>query len=409
MTEFSRSVLARCDALAALTETPGMITRTYLTDQHAAANRLVGGWMAEAGMTVAVDGAGSVTGRIEGTGADPQTVIIGSHLDSVRNAGRYDGILGVVLGISVVDAIVRSGRRLPFAIEVVGFGEEEGVRFGTSLIGSRALAGTFRPEWLRLKDEAGISLSKALREFGLDPAAVAGTARSPGSVKAYLEAHIEQGPVLESLSLPVGVVSAICGATRRRFRVAGTAGHAGTVPMDQRRAALAGAAEMGLAIERIAGTAGIVGTVGRLSVHPDAVNVIPGDVVFTLDLRAERDHDRITALADIDDALDAIANRRRLAVERETFHESPSVPCDPALRRVLEDAITAGGVAPHTLPSGAGHDAMAIAPLAPVAMLFIRCAGGISHNPAEQVMAADIDVAGTILADTVFRLADIPR
>jgi hydantoinase/carbamoylase family amidase len=405
MMDDSRTLLARCDALAALSETPGMITRTYLTAQHAQANAEVAAWMRQAGLVPRIDPAGSIVGRYDGLRGDAPTVIIGSHLDSVRNAGRYDGILGVLAGIAAVDRLNRTGRRFPFAIEVVGFGEEEGVRFGTSLIGSRALAGSFDPAWLALRDEQGVTLDQALRQFGLDPAGIGTAARRPADVLAYLEVHIEQGPVLEQRALPVGVVSAICGATRRRYQLLGMAGHAGTVPMGQRRDALAAAAEMILAVERIATRAGAVGTVGRLALQPDAVNVIPGAVTFTLDLRAEQDDIRLTALDGIDDAIAGIAATRGVAWSGETFHSSPSVPCDPSLQTLLGEAIGACGHPVHRLASGAGHDAMAIAALAPVAMLFVRCAGGLSHHPAESVTAADVAVALEVLCDTLERLA----
>lgn len=408
MHTLARTVMERCDRLAQVTEEPGQVTRTYLTPCHAEANHLVGGWMSEAGMAVRVDAAGSVIGRYEGERPGAPTVILGSHLDSVRNAGRYDGILGVLLPIAVIGELAASGRRLPFAIEVIGFGEEEGVRFGTSLIGSRALAGTFDRRWLTITDEAGISLAEAMKKFGLDPDRVDSAQRRQGEVQAYLEVHIEQGPVLESLDLPVGVVTAICGATRRRYQVQGMAGHAGTVPMGQRRDALAGAAEMVQAIERIATAHGVVGTVGRLTVHPDAVNVIPGQTVFTLDLRAEQDQTRLAALAEIDGAVAAIAERRGLTWSAETFHQSPSVHCHPALRDLIGKAIAAAGLPIHALPSGAGHDAMAIADLAPVAMLFVRCAGGISHHPAEAVTESDVAVAAGVLRDLLDRLAIRP-
>ncbi|HXP97957.1 MAG TPA: allantoate amidohydrolase [Telmatospirillum sp.] len=405
MIDFSRTTLERCDALAKLTETPGMVTRTYLTPQHAEANRLVGRWMQDAGMTVSTDAVGSIVGRYEASRPNARSVIIGSHLDSVRNAGRYDGILGVLLGIDAVAALHASGRRLPFAVEVIGFGEEEGVRFGTSLIGSHALAGSFDPAWLQIRDEAGISLAEAMTRFGLDPNRIDLAARRPGDVLAYLEPHIEQGPVLESLDLPVGVVTAICGATRKRFHITGMAGHAGTVPMEQRRDALAAAAEMLLAIERIARDKGVVGTVGRVIVQPDAVNVIPGNVVFTLDLRAEQDASRLEALAAVDLAISHIAERRGLSWESETFHQSPSAHCAAHLRAIIGDVISEQGIPVHALPSGAGHDAMAIAPLTSVAMLFIRCTDGISHNPAEAVLPKDVAVAAQVLQGVLERLA----
>jgi hydantoinase/carbamoylase family amidase len=406
VTLLSQTVMARCDAVAQLTETPGAITRTYLSAEHAKANRLVGGWMAEAGMTVRIDAVGSVVGRYDGIGPDAPMVVLGSHLDSVRNAGRYDGVLGVILSVAVVQGLAAEGRRLPIAIEVVGFGEEEGVRFGTSLIGSHALAGRFDPAWLGVTDQAGITLSQAMIDFGLDPKRIADAARRPGDIVAYLEPHIEQGPVLESLGLPVGLVTAICGATRRRIRVSGMAGHAGTVPMQLRRDALAGAAEMVLAIETIATRRGVKGTVGRISVKPDATNVIPGDALFNLDLRAERDTDRIAALTEVDSALEAIAARRGLRLSKETFDQAPSVPCAPELCSVVSAAIGDVGLPVHSLPSGAGHDAMAIHALAPVGMLFIRCREGISHNPAEAVLEEDVAVAGQVLRRVLERLAE---
>ncbi len=405
MTKTSQRVMERCDALSLISETPGMITRTYLTPQHAEANRLVGDWMQDAGMEVSIDAAGSVIGRYAAASPQAPCVIIGSHLDSVRNAGRYDGILGVLLGIAVVAELHEAGRRLPFSIDVIGFGEEEGVRFGTSLIGSHALAGSFDSTWLGIRDEAGVDLAEAMVRFGLDPRDVDRAARQGAEVLAYLEPHIEQGPVLESLGLPVGVVSAICGATRKRFRIEGVAGHAGTVPMGQRCDALAAAAEMVLAIERIAIEKGVVATVGRLAVQPDAVNVIPGQANFTLDLRAEQDAARLEALAAVERRVAEIANRRNVSWDSETFHQSPSVHCAPHLRAVFADAIAACGLPVHTLSSGAGHDAMAIAHLAPVAMLFIRCTGGISHNPAEAVLAEDVAVAAEVLSKALERLA----
>lgn len=247
-----------------------------------------------------------------------------------------------------------------------------------------------------------------MHDFGLDPDHLADAGRRPEDVIAYLEAHIEQGPVLESLDLPVGVVTAICGATRRRFQVHGMAGHAGTVPMNQRHDALAGAAEMVQAIEGIARRHGVVATVGRLAVRPDAVNVIPGEVTFSLDCRAEQDGTRLSALADIDAAVAEIAGRRGLGWQAETFHQSPSVHCAPPLQEVIGQAIAARGLPVHALPSGAGHDAMAVADLTPVGMLFIRCAGGISHNPAEAVQESDVAVAGDVLADMLDRLAASP-
>lgn len=395
--ELGNAIVARCNALAALTEEPGVLTRTYLTPMHKAANDMAAGWMREAGMTTRTDAIGNVIGRYEGARAGARAVIVGSHLDTVRNAGRFDGMLGVVTGIAAVEALHRAGRRLPFAIEVVGFGDEEGSRFDATLIGSRAMAGTLPPAALETTDAEGVTVARALGEFGLDPRRVEEAAKRPEDVLAYLEVHIEQGPVLEKLGLPLGAVTAICGATRRRYRVVGEAGHAGTVPMAGRRDAFAGAAEIALAVEEVARTHGIVATIGRMAVEPGTANVIPGAAAFTLDLRAERDDAQTAALDDLDGRVAAVAMKRGLAVQADTYHDSPACTCDPALMALFERAIARVGQPVTRLPSGAGHDAMAIAAIAPVGMLFLRCKGGISHNPAEDVIAEDVGLAAQAL------------
>lgn len=400
------TLLARCDALAALTEDAGCLTRTYLTLRHAEANALVAEWMTAAGMAVRVDPLGNLIGRYEGARPAAPAVVIGSHLDTVRDAGRYDGMLGVVTGIAVVEALHRAGRRLPVAVEVVGFGDEEGVRFGATLIGSRALAGTLDAAVLDTPDRDGIPLRDALTTFGCDPAGWRQAARRPEDLRAYLEVHIEQGPELERLGLPLGVVTAIAGATRRAVTLTGTAGHAGTVPMDGRRDALAGAAEAVLAVEAVGRDHGVVATVGRIEALPGAVNVIPGAARFTVDLRAADDAARAAALADLDGRLAAIAARRGLGLAQEPLHENAATPCDPALMEALAAAVARAGLPVHRLMSGAGHDAMAMAAVTPVAMLFVRCAGGISHNPAESITAADAGTAAAVLLDTLLQLAE---
>lgn len=400
------ALVERCDALAALTEEPGRLTRTYLTPRHAEANTLVGQWMAAAGMAVRVDALGNVIGRYEGAAPDAPAVVIGSHLDTVRDAGRYDGMLGVVSGIAVVEALHAAGRRLPFSVEVVGFGDEEGVRFGATLIGSRALAGTFDPALLDTPDRDGTTLREALTAFGGDPDGWGSCAYRPGRIRAYLELHIEQGPMLERLDLPVGVVTAIAGATRRAVTFGGMAGHAGTVPMDGRRDALAGAAEAVLAVEAVGRAHGVVATVGRIEALPGAVNVIPGAARFTVDLRAADDAARAAALADLDGRLAVVAERRGLTLAQDPLHENAATPCDPALMAVLDRAVAHAGLPVHRLMSGAGHDAMAMAAVAPVAMLFVRCAGGISHNPAESITAADAGIGAAVLLDTLLLLAE---
>ena len=324
--------------------------------------------------------------------------MLGSHLDTVRDAGRYDGMLGVISAIECVAALAEKERRLPFAIEVLGFGDEEGVRFGTSMLGSRAVAGTLDPAVLKARDAAGVTIEEALREFGLDPARIAQVARKKGDLLAYAELHIEQGPVLEAEGLPVGVVTAINGFSRLRATIHGEAGHAGTVPMGLRRDALAAAAECVLAIERIARSdPELVGTVGRIEARPGAINVIPGEVQFTIDFRAPRDELRERAVNHTSAEVRRIAANRRLRCEVEPIQQLGVTACAPWLSAQFERAVGAQGVRVRRLPSGAGHDGMAIHGIADVAMLFVRCKGGISHNPAESITEEDAAVGARTL------------
>jgi len=381
-------LLERIDALARVSEQVDGLTRVYLSPQHAEANRLVGGWMTEAGMAVRVDAAGNLVGRREGLRPGLPCLMLGSHLDSVRNAGRYDGMLGVLTAIECVEAL--GERALPFAIEVVGFGDEEGVRFQATMLGSRALAGTFDPTLLDLRDAGGATLREAMTAFGLDPSAVAGAARRRDDVLAYVEYHIEQGPVLEAEGLPVGVVTAINGQQRFRVQLDGMAGHSGTVPMRLRQDALVAAAECVLAAERIAGAVpDAVATVGQLAPSPGATNVIPGRAVFSLDVRSPRDADRTQVAAAILEECRAIAARRKIGIEAVQTHELSSCACAPWLQAQLAAAIGTDGHRVVELPSGAGHDAMAMVALTDVAMLFLRCREGISHHPAESITAED--------------------
>ncbi|CAH2602506.1 N-carbamoyl-L-amino acid hydrolase [Rhodovastum atsumiense] len=392
------ALLARIDALAAISQDPGRLTRLYLTPEHRHANDLVAGWMRAAGMAVREDAAGNVVGRYEGRTPGLPALLLGSHLDTVRDAGRFDGMLGVVAAIAVVEALHRQGRRLDFAIEVIGFWEEEGARFQPSLIGSSAVAGTLACDPDAVRDADGVTLAEALRGFGLDPAALPRAARSQAEGLAYVELHIEQGPVLEAAEQPVGIVTAIAGATRSAVTVAGRAGHAGTVPMELRCDAMAAAAEMILAVEAVAaGAHGLVATVGQIAAEPGAINVIPGRVRFTVDLRAGDDALRAERMAALRRRLHAIATRRHVTMTIETLHDSPAAACDAGLMRGLAAAVRADGIVAPTLASGAGHDAMALAKLWPMAMLFVRCAGGISHHPAESVTAADAETGARVL------------
>ena len=387
-------IMQRCDALARHSELPGGLTRVFLSRENRAANELVLGWMREAGMQAQVDAIGNVVGRYEGE--RKQSLMLGSHLDTVRDAGRYDGMLGVITAIECVAAL--KGRKLPFSIEVVGFGDEEGVRFGTTMLGSRAIAGALDLSVLDTRDAAGITVRDALREFGLHPAGVSKVARKKGEVAAYAELHIEQGPVLEAEGLPVGVVTAINGFSRLRATLSGMAGHAGTVPMNLRKDALAAAAECVLAIERIArGEPELVGTVGRIEAKPGAINVIPGEVQFTIDFRAPRDELRHDAVEKTKTEIEAIARRRGVTAKIENIQELGVAACAPWLMQQLERAVAAEGVRVRKLPSGAGHDGMALKNIADIAMLFVRCKGGISHNPAESITEADAAVGARTL------------
>lgn len=388
-------VMARSDALAAISETPDALTRVYLSPQHLQANAQVAQWMEAAGMLTWQDAVGNICGRYEAAAAGQPALLLGSHLDTVRNAGRYDGMLGVLTAIEVVAWLSQRGLRGDRAIEIVGFGDEEGTRFGITLLGSRGLTGSWPEGWLDTRDADGISVAQAMVSAGLDPARIASAARPPEDFCGYLELHIEQGPVLEEQDAALGVVTAINGARRLNCRFDGEAGHAGTVPMTLRRDALAGAAEWMMAVEATtrAGDPALVATIGTLACQPGAVNVIPGAVALTLDIRSPSDVSRDALLADLLRAGEAIAARRGLRFSHAAFYDSAATPCDPQLQQTLADACrTVQGRAP-LLPSGAGHDAMAIAARWPVGMLFVRCAGGISHHPAESVAVEDVALA----------------
>ncbi|WP_376707752.1 allantoate amidohydrolase [Bradyrhizobium semiaridum] len=392
-------IAARIDQLAAISETPEHLARIFLTPEHRKAADLILTWMRDAGMSAHLDAIGNVCGRYDGDRPGLPCLMLGSHYDTVRDAGKWDGPLGVITAIACVADLNRRGKRLPFAIEIVGFADEEGVRFASTLLGSRAVAGTFDERVLEVCDRAGISMREAMVQFGLDPDQIGKAARARRELLGYVELHIEQGPVLEDKGLPVGVVTAIAGATRLVANLVGTAGHAGTVPMPLRRDALAGAAECIVAIEEFCRSddAGLVGTVGVITALPGAANVIPGKVSFTMDIRSQSDTHRKRAVADIVRQVEAIAKRRELALQIDVTHENRSVPCAPWLQAQLADAVAAEGFATFELPSGAGHDGMAMVDVADIAMIFVRCRGGISHNPAEHVELADADTGARVL------------
>ena len=385
-------VMARCDRLAEISETPEFLTRVYLSPEHLRANALAGEWMAEAGMKVWQDSVGNICGRYEGLEAGAPALLLGSHLDTVRNAGRYDGMLGVLTAIEAVQALHQQGKRLPLAIEVVGFGDEEGTRFGITLLGSRGLTGSWPESWISHPDGNSITVAQAMADAGLDAEAIPQAARDVKEIVAYLELHIEQGPCLEQQDLALGVVTAINGARRLNCRFVGEAGHAGTVPMSHRKDALAAAAEWMVFVEQAAPkhSPQLVATVGTIQCLPGAVNVIPGEVMLTLDVRGPEDQPLAELLSVLLTQAEAIALRRGLDFSAEEYYQIPATRCDDGLQTALSQAVTAVQGRSFSLPSGAGHDAIAIAERWPVGMLFVRCDRGISHHPAESVHPADV-------------------
>lgn len=392
-------IVSRINQLGTISETPEHLARIFLSPEHRIAADLIMSWMKDAGMAAHLDAIGNVCGRYEGDRPGLACLMLGSHYDTVRDAGKWDGPLGIITAIACVADLNRRGVRLPFAIEIVGFADEEGVRFSSTLLGSRAIAGTFDDSVLDTRDSSGLTMREAMVQFGLDPAKIRAAARARRELHAYVELHIEQGPVLEQQDLPVGVVTAISGATRLAANLSGMAGHAGTVPMALRRDALAGAAECIVAVEAFCKVddAGLVGTVGVINAMPGATNVIPGRVSFTLDIRAPADAHRKLAVAEIVRRIEAIAKRRELSLQIDVTHENRTVPCAPWLKTQVAEAVVAENYPVFELPSGAGHDGMAMIDVADVAMLFVRCRGGISHNPAEHVEIADADAGARVL------------
>ena len=384
----ARRLMTHLDEFAAFTDEPGKLTRLYLSPSYRAACDQFVKWAEAAGMSARLDAAGNVRARYEGKTPDAPSLMIGSHIDTVRDAGRFDGNLGALAALAVVEQLSEKGIRLDHAIEVVAIGDEEGVRFSAAMTGSRALAGQLSATAMEAKDKQGVTLGEALTAFGGDPER-AYAARARG-VAAFVELHIEQGPVLEANNLALGVVGAINGATRVLVTVTGLAGHAGCVPMGLRRDAVAAAAEMILAVEaRAKAEADLVATVGRLEVEPGAINVIPGLARFSLDVRSPRDEWRRRAVSDIHAAATEIAARRNVETVMQPIHEAPAYVCDARIVAGFDRALTGMGLPAFHLPSGAGHDTMVMGALAPSGMLFVRCAGGISHNPAESITSED--------------------
>ncbi len=384
----AEEVVARCKRLASFSEDAGSTRRTFLSAPMRDCHREISKWLTAAGAEVIVDAVGNLRGYYSAAESGAPRLLIGSHLDTIPNAGAYDGVLGVVLAAALLEAL--HGRRLPFGIEVVGFSEEEGVRFGTPFIGSRALVGGLDEELLNRQDANGISVRTAMENFGLRPAEIPRAALGDGTL-AYLEFHIEQGPVLDSLGLPLGVVETIAAQTRMEFVFLGRANHAGTTPMHLRHDAIAAAAEWITAVESTAQSyPELVATVGQIAVKPGTINVIPGEARLTLDLRHESDDTCARAGEALVRLAEEIARRRGLALRRRVLLSQRAVEMDRFLVEQTEEAIRKIGCQPHRMVSGAGHDAMILAEKVPAAMIFLRSPDGISHDPAESVKIEDV-------------------
>jgi beta-ureidopropionase / N-carbamoyl-L-amino-acid hydrolase len=400
---FGTRIIELAERLAVHSELPGALACIYLTPAHQAAAKELAEWMRAAGMAVEIDGVGNVVGRYRSAGAPAETLIVGSHYDTVVNAGKYDGRLGILTGLVVIEHLNRTGRRLPLTIELIAFSEEEGLRFSASYIGSTAVAGAFDRALLARRDEAGVSLAEAIAKTGFDPDNIPSLARRREDLAGYLEVHIEQGPVLLQESLPLGVVTAIAGNCRFLVTITGQAGHAGTVPMGLRHDAAAAAAELVLAVERrCSGVPTLVGTVGKLQVPGGATNVIPGRCELSLDVRAADDATRDAAVADLSAEIAAIAQRRGVTIDLRETQRMGAVACSPRIQALFAQAIGRLGIKPRFLPSGAGHDAVNFGPITETGMLFVRCGnGGVSHSPRETITAQDADLAARVLLDVL--------
>jgi allantoate deiminase len=390
-TDRAARIITRCREIAACTEVPGEITRLFLTPPMHNVHALLRDWMEATGMTVRVDAVGNLRGLWPGLSPDSPRLLIASHLDTVPNAGAFDGILGVVLGVAIIEEL--RSQLLPFAIEVIGFSEEEGVRFSKPFLGSLALVGELDAKTLARTDRNGISVAQAIQAYGLDPAQLPAAALA-NETFAYLEFHIEQGPVLENEDTSLGIVEALVGQTRMELIFAGQANHAGTTPMHLRHDAMGAAAEWIVAVEDYASSHhGLVATVGKVEATPGAGNVIAGKVTASLDIRHADDSVREASVIAILQLAETAATRRGVHVTSSKQLEQPAVPLDPHLATLLNKSATQAGFQGRRMTSGAGHDAMILAPRIPSAMLFLRSPGGLSHHPDETVLPQDVEAA----------------
>jgi allantoate deiminase len=401
--ERARRAIAECRRIAGMSEEVGGTTRRFMTPPVREVHALLHWRMEAIGMNVSVDAAGNLRGRWHPPAGRSKRLIIGSHIDTVPNAGAFDGVLGVTLALECAE--IAQELKLPLPIEIIAFSEEEGVRFGVPFIGSRAAAGRFDPALLKLKDADGVTLEDAIRDFGLDPGEIEEAAVGEDAL-GFLEIHIEQGPVLEAEGLQVAAVTAIVGQSRHTLTWTGHANHAGTTPMHLRRDALAGAAEWIVAVESLAQrTDGLVATVGHVDVEPNAGNVIAGAVRVSLDVRHADDSERKSAVKDLLAQAEAIAHRRSLELQCARQMDQPAVPMDERLTAFLAEATEAAGLPVKLMPSGAGHDAMVMASRVPTAMLFLRSPGGLSHHPDETVLEEDVAAALGVCRKFLERLA----
>jgi allantoate deiminase len=404
----AHTVMERCEILSRYSEEPDRLTRRFASPALRQANAAVADWMQAAGMVVQYDAIGNLIGRYGAERTDAKTFLLGSHLDTVRDAGKYDGPLGVLIALACVEHLHQQQRRLPFALEVLAFADEEGLRYHNAYLGSKAMTGTFDPRLLSLIDADGIPMSEAIRAFGgtPDPQLLQTPRWQRHDLLGYCEVHIEQGPILESRNNHVGVVTAISGQKRFTVDFVGQAGHAGTVPMMLRHDALCAAAAFILTAEVLAKSIpGLVTTVGQLSVQPGASNVIPGQVSLSLDVRHQDDALREQACQQLYERARQISEERKIRLHWQLLQENPSIACTAHLVQLLERAIQEEGYPVDALPSGAGHDGVVLSKLTDVAMLFIRCRGGISHHPAEAVKVEDVAVAIQVLERFLLHLS----
>lgn len=391
----AEKILQRINELASVSEDEGCITRTYGTNAFIEGRNKVEQWMKEAGLPTAIDNIGNIRGKLLSSAASAKTFVIASHIDTIINAGKFDGPLGVLAGLDLLEELIHSKTELPFHIELIGFCDEEGSRFHTTYLGSKAVAGSFDYSILDAKDVAGISLEEVIRKNGGDTGKLSKDAIAKDNWLGYFEIHIEQGPVLYEKNIPVGLVSAIAGQRRVGMVFNGEAGHAGTVPMDMRKDALICAAEFIIEVEKfaIANKENIVATVGKTHIINAASNVIPGEVICSLDLRSADETKLSSAYEKIRNMAEDICKRRNIILEWNLIQQAKPVICSEIMNKLMKQSIADAGYEVIELVSGAGHDAVPVSEVSPVSMLFVKCFKGISHNPAEDVELKDIAAA----------------